>query len=277
MSNKADATAPYMEHQKLHGATFDGDLESLLNQIGDGLKADDATNFEKLNIARKYGPLLIQLKAMVPHGQFKIVLKERFPRVSYAKCNRWMVIARHEAEVVEALVTHPEVAWGPKKVIDFLKGALSLEEVVNNGDWDEDDCWGGIALDGDDEGQQSDTEAQDGPDDGHLDNQPQSDPRSHWEEMAAKAESEARLIGKEPVAPAKEGVVTVTVFTEDDHTLIQDGLSKWLPKSIRLQGSKDARHLKATVTPEQIPDVVLRLGQILKTSLPSQLKVSIEL
>ena len=275
MSNKADATAPYMERQKLHGATIDGDLESLLDQIGQGLQADDATNFEKLNIARKYGPLLIELKAMVPHGHFKLVLKERFPKVSYAKCNRWMVIARHEAEVAEALVTHPEVAWGPKKMIDFLKGALSLEEVADDGDWDEDDCWGGIALDGDEERQQSDTETQDGPDDDHLDNQPQSDPRSRWEQMAAKAESEARLIGKEPVAPAKEGVVTVTVFTEDNHTLVQDGLSKWRPKSIRLQGSKDARHLKATVTPEQIPDVVLRLGQTLKTSLPRQLKVSI--
>ena len=66
-----------LKPQTLHSATYDRDIETLLDQIDQGLQADDATNFEKLEIARKYGPLLIQLKAMVPHGQFKLVLKER--------------------------------------------------------------------------------------------------------------------------------------------------------------------------------------------------------
>ena len=277
MAKKPAATAPSLEHQKLPGATFDGNVESLLDQIGQGLREDDATNLEKLNIARKYGPLLIQLKAIVPHGQFKQVLKERIPRISYSKCNRWMFIARHQAEVAEALVAHPDLAWGPKKMFDFLKGALSLEEVADDDGWDEDDCWGGIALDDDDEGQQSDTEAHDGPDKGNLDDQPQSDPRSHWEEMAAKAESDARGIGKQPVVASSDGVVTVTVFSPDDHTLIQGCLSKWEPTSIPVYGSKDASHMTVTVKPKQIPEILLQLGKTLKQSLPSQLKVTIEL
>lgn len=69
-------------------------ITELLDQIGEGLQADDATNFEKLTIARKYGALLWDLKALAPHGEFMNMLKERFPKVNYAKCNRWMVIAK---------------------------------------------------------------------------------------------------------------------------------------------------------------------------------------
>lgn len=134
--------------QKLHGATFEtqadpapadpstvgGDerrerkINELLEQIGEGLQADDATNFEKLTIARRFGPLLLDLKRIVPHGEFKKTLKERFPKVSYYKCNRWMSIAENENEVAAAIEKYPDVAWGPKKMIDYLKGWNPEEE-----------------------------------------------------------------------------------------------------------------------------------------------------
>ena len=114
-------------------------ISELLEEISEGLKADDSTNFEKLSIARKYGPLLCDLKALAPHGEFMNLLKERFPKVNYAKCNRWMFIAKHELEVVAAIENYPDVAWGPKKMIDYLKEFWIPEE---EGDDDEDDCSG---------------------------------------------------------------------------------------------------------------------------------------
>lgn len=120
---------------------LDRKIGELLDQIGEGLCADDATNFEKLTIARKYGPLLWDLKSLAAYGEFMDKLKERFPKVSYAKCNRWMFIAKHEAEVVAAIDALPTVAWGPKKMIDFLKGNWTPKEEE---DGDEDDCFGAI-------------------------------------------------------------------------------------------------------------------------------------
>lgn len=140
--------------QKLHGATFEAEgvvqadpapadpslatsagdelrerkITELLDQIGEGLRADDATNFEKLIIARRFGALLLDLKRIVPHGEFKKTLKERFPKVSYYKCNRWMTIAENETEVAAAIEKYPDVAWGPKKMIDYLKGWNPEEE-----------------------------------------------------------------------------------------------------------------------------------------------------
>lgn len=135
--------------QKLHGATFeiesvpqmdlikstidadelrDQKITELLDQIGLGLQADDATNFEKLTIARQYGALAWDLKAIVPHGEFKRRLKERFPKVNYSKVNRWMVISKNETEVATAIEKYPDVAWGPKKMIDYLKGWNPEEE-----------------------------------------------------------------------------------------------------------------------------------------------------
>ena len=85
--------------QMLHRAIFDGDdradspqagsptdaekVGELLDQIGEGLSADDATNLEKLNIARTYGAKLWELKAIVPHGKFQETLAERFPTIDY--------------------------------------------------------------------------------------------------------------------------------------------------------------------------------------------------
>lgn len=120
---------------------LDRKIGELLDQIGEGLRADDATNFEKLTIARKYGPLLWDLKSLAAHGEFMDKLKERFPKVTYAKCNRWMFIAKHEAEVVAAIDALPTVAWGPKKMIDYLKGNWTPEDEE---DGDEDDCFGAI-------------------------------------------------------------------------------------------------------------------------------------
>lgn len=120
---------------------LDRKIGELLDQIAEGLRADDATNFEKLTIARKYGPVLWDLKALTAHGEFMKMLKERFPKVNYAKCNRWMFIANHEAEVVAAIEAHPAVAWGPKKMIDFVKGFWTPEEEE---DGEEDDCFGTV-------------------------------------------------------------------------------------------------------------------------------------
>ena len=122
--------------QKLHRATFDAEdvpadagptqqewkITELLDRIGEGLQAEDATNFQKLTIARNYGPHAWKLKALVPHGEFKLKLKERFPKFKYSKVNRWMVISKNKTEVSAAIEKYPDVAWGPKKMIDFLKG-----------------------------------------------------------------------------------------------------------------------------------------------------------
>lgn len=266
--------------QKLYGVTFDGDIETLLNQIDQGLRADDATNFEKLTIARKFGPLLIELKAMVPHGRFKLVLKERFPKVSYSKCNRWMVIARNEDKVAEALVAYPDVSWGPKKMIDFLTGEFMPHEEPD--EWDEEDCWGCVS---DEPNQEStpptvdlktlnadvdDEEYSDEDDD-------ETDDQSKWEKVTEAAESEARLLGNEPVTPTHVGTVTVTVFSDDDHDFIEDALAEWQPKTVPVIGRRSVSNLTSTVAPEEIPELLMTLGKTLKKVLPSQLKVSIEL
>ena len=137
--------------QKLHGATFESEsnsstseceVDDLLEKIGQGFRDEDATNFDKLNIARKYGPLLLDLKKIVPHGKFQETLKKRFPKVSYAKCNRWMFVAMKEAEVAAAIAEHPDVAWGPKKMVDYLKGYWSLDN-----DEDEEDAIGSLEED----------------------------------------------------------------------------------------------------------------------------------
>ncbi len=266
-----------LKPQTLHSATFGRDIETLLDQIDQGLRADDATNFEKLKIARKYGPLLIQLKAMVPHGQFKQVLKERFPRVSYSKCNRWMVIARHEAEVAEALVAYPDVAWGPKKMIDFLNGEFVPHE---EDEWDEEDLLGcvsdetnqfstipvvnlkGLSADGEDFSDE---------DDGELDD------LSKWERVTEAAESEARMIGKEPAIPMSVGTVVVTVFSDDDRDSVEVALKEWQPKPVPVIGRRCVTNLTSTVSPEAIPELLMKLGKSLKMALPNQLKVVIEL
>lgn len=137
--------------QILHGAKFgdDGDqaesrITTLLERIGEGLKEDDATNFEKLQIARKYGPFVMELKSMTPHGEYMKRLKEHFPKPSYDKCNRWRYLAENEERVAAALEKFPEVAWGPKKMADFLKGCWSpeAEDEEERYDGDEDEYGG---------------------------------------------------------------------------------------------------------------------------------------
>lgn len=274
-----------LEPQTLHGATFNEDLESLLDEIGQGLRADDATNFEKLTIARKYGPLLIELKEMVPHGHFKLVLKERFPRVSYAKCNRWMVIARHESKVAEALVAYPDVTWGPKRMIDLLQGRWSPEV-----ECDEDECYGvtpdnRIAPDDEPYYDEIEEENQDETDDSDAADPDDSESNqallsvtasSKSREFAQKAKREAESIDQEPEVSPQLGKVVVTVFTTADHSAIQECLARWEPKSITLKGSK-----QTTVTiglpPNDVPHLFDLLSKTLKRSLPSHLNVSVEL
>lgn len=159
----ASTLSEIADDQKLHGATFeaptypapvdpspeapvaehpsplDRKIGELLDQIGEGFSEDDASSFEKLTIARKKGALLWDLKALVPHGSFKARLRERFPKVNYAKCNRWMFLANHEEAVAAAIEKFPDVAWGPRKMIDFLKGTWTPEEEAED---DEEDCSG---------------------------------------------------------------------------------------------------------------------------------------
>lgn len=166
--NDTEHSGENTELQKLHGAKFESEndpaayqhlasaspdtpadgnnldlvdqrITELLDEIGQGFREDDATNLEKLNIARKYGPLLWALKLLVPHGGFMDKLEERYPTVKYSKLNRWMFIAKHESEVQEALTKYPGVAWGPMKMIDFLKGAWTPEDDAED---DEDDSSG---------------------------------------------------------------------------------------------------------------------------------------
>ena len=261
--------------QKLYGATFDTEIDSLLEQIDEGLREDDATNFAKLSIARKYGPLLLELKALVPHGQFKSVLKERFPRVSYSKCNRWMVIARYESEVTEALVAYPDVAWGPKKMIDYLtkewRPEIDFEE-------DEEECWGCGSEESDIAPEATFVPSEtDNVDEFFGEDEEEVEDRSRWEQVAANAESAARMISTEPDDKPSRGILTVTVFSDADLEIIQDSLSRWQPKSSSIFGRKGASNITATVTAEEISDVLFQLGKTLKMSLPTQLKVSIEL
>lgn len=249
----------------LHGETSD-EIHLLLQQIEEGLRADDATNFEKLIIARKYGPLLWQLKSLVPHGGFKNCLMERFPRNSYSKCNRWMVIAKHDEKVEEALTTYPEVAWGPKKMFDFLKGVWSPEH-----DHDEDDCSGSpsdIATVNEDS-ELPLFESTDGQENELGDS-------ARWEEIAAKAESEAASIGCDSVVPSKKAILIATVFSSVEHDVIHDCLSRWQPHVISIYGVKGASSITVTVAPPEIPEVLLKLAASLKSSLPSQLKLSVE-
>jgi hypothetical protein len=137
--------------QILHGATFGdgGDpletrISELMDRIGEGLREDDATNFEKLQIARKYGPFVMELKSVTPHGEFMRRLKARFPQTSYDKCNRWRYLAENEERVAATLEKFPEVAWGPKKMADFLKGCWSpeAEDEEDRYDGDEDEYSG---------------------------------------------------------------------------------------------------------------------------------------
>lgn len=133
-----------------NGGFLDDKIAELLDQIDQGFQADDATHFEKLTIARKYGPMLLELKEIAPHGTFKQKLKERFPKISYAKCNRWMFLASHETEVAAAIEQYPDVSWGPKKMVDFLKGVWTPEP-EDEDDWleeDEDD-YSGFVKDND--------------------------------------------------------------------------------------------------------------------------------
>lgn len=270
-----------LKPQTLHGETFDRDIETLLDQIDQGLRADDATNFEKLKIARRYGPLLIQLKAMVPHGQFKQVLKERFPRVSYSKCNRWMNIAKGEIQVAKVLDTYPDVAWGPKKMIDFLQGRWSPEV-----ECDEDECYGVTPdnrIEPDDEPYYSeiDDEAEneaDGTDEGEIDAYDSCQiPSDVQEAFVAKAEAEAKLIGQPPDDSPMLCKVAVTVFSQADLGAVENGLSQWNPKITSLKGSKQTHAVAASLPPNDIPTLLDQLSEALKKTLPTKLKVSIDL
>lgn len=264
------ATFPSETLHKSHGATFD-EIDSLLLEIEQGLRADDATNFEKLTIARRYGPLLLQLKTLVPHGSFKKCLMDRFPRNSYSKCNRWMVIAKHDKKVDEALSTHPDVAWGPKKMFDFLKGMWSPER-----DHDEDDSPDDLEEPNGSPSVIEEINENSGVE-GTNNQEEHAGDRSRWEEMAANAESEAALIGVAPVTSSNEGILTVTVFSQKDHEVIRDGLSRWNPDSIPVYGREGVTNLTVSVSPQHIPEILLKLGRTLKSTLPSQLNVSVEL
>jgi hypothetical protein len=242
--------------QKLYGATI-GNIEDLLDQIAEGLQDDDDTNLHKLSIARQYGPLLRQLKKLVEHGSFKKCLRERFPGVSYAKCNRWMIIAKHDAEVASALEKFPNVAWGPKKMINHLKGLWSPQRDV------------------DDDGSENDTEEFRGLVRGEQSETVVQDNKAAWEDLAANAESAARSLGKEPERTLSGFAVTVTVFSLADYMAIQSCLSSWDQKSTRLHGSQHAHNVVASVPSDEIGAVLNLLGEFL-ASCPHKIKLNLD-
>lgn len=143
-----DAPATHVEPQILHRATFEaqgdplppdrspqdpgevGDpverlTAALLDRIAEGLQADVQKETERLTLARTYGQRVLELKRTVPHGGYMDKLRERFTRSSYHKCHRWRFIAERDEEVEAALREHPDVTWGPTKVIAYLKGRWS--------------------------------------------------------------------------------------------------------------------------------------------------------
>jgi hypothetical protein len=268
-----DVGTQFPEGQKLPGATFDSDVERLLIQIDEGLREDDATNREKLELARKYGPLLLRLKEVVQHGMFQKTLKTRYPKLRYSKLNRWMFIARHETQVEAALALHPDVAWGPKKMIDYLKGTWH-----KNIDCDEDDHFG----DAPEESPES-TSVNDPPEstadetgaDELCDDFPNT---KRWDDLVSKAESKAQQAGR-PTAvdlpEVPEATVTVTVSSDADRTNIEACLNEWSPKAVMTLGMKGKSTLTLTVSPELVPDVLFRLAETLKKSLPNSLNVSV--
>lgn len=103
------------------------------------------------------------------------------------------------------------------------------------------------------------------------------DNRAKWEQQAAKAETEARAIGKEPEITPSGYAVSVIVFSEADNTAIQDGLSNWNPKSTLLHGSKHNRNVSASVPQNDIPELLNRLSRTFQNCTPSRIRVSIEL
>ena len=103
------------------------------------------------------------------------------------------------------------------------------------------------------------------------------DNRAKWEQQAAKAESEARAIGKEPDIAPSGYTVNVMVFSEDDNTAIKDGLSNWNPKSTPLHGSKHNRNVSASVPSDEIPELLNQLSRTFQNCPPSKIRLSIEL
>jgi hypothetical protein len=176
LNNIADSALQDEESssQKSHGATFEAAAETnpnsqsqgsisddgngdstekriaeLLDQIGEGIQADNDANLTKLEIARKVGPLLFELKELCPHGTFKHRLKERHPNFHYTTPNRWMYVAKNEERVAAALEKFPDVAWGLKKMIDYLRGSWSpeAEDEVDRFDGNEDEYNGFVKDD----------------------------------------------------------------------------------------------------------------------------------
>lgn len=127
------------QEQIVHGAQFqvetlgvddlpDQQISALLEQIDEGLKAHHNTNREKLRIALEYGPLLLKIKELSPHGTFLTTLKDRFPKINYSICRRWLYLSRHEEAIKEALSVHPNKAWGPTTMIRYLKDIASQKD-----------------------------------------------------------------------------------------------------------------------------------------------------
>ena len=132
------------QEQIVHGAQFEAEtlgvddlpdqqINALLERIDEGLRAHHNANREKLRIALEYGPLLLRIKELSPHGTFLTTLKDRFPKTNYSICRRWLYLSRHEEAIKEALSVHPNKAWGPTTMIRYLKdkdrqNVVSVEE-----------------------------------------------------------------------------------------------------------------------------------------------------
>lgn len=95
---------------------------SLISALNDGFNQYYKLQSRSLQIAREYGPKLLELKSLIAHGKFQHAIAEIFPFVSYDTCLRWMNIAKQETTVAQTLTDYPDVNWGLVNMLNYLNG-----------------------------------------------------------------------------------------------------------------------------------------------------------
>lgn len=97
-------------------------FEELVEDLKKGIAEFFKTNFKYLEIAKKNGAILLELKSMIKYGLFQKEIATRFPEVSYGTHLRWMRIAENETKVDQAIKDFPDVKWGIVPMLDYFDG-----------------------------------------------------------------------------------------------------------------------------------------------------------
>jgi len=97
-------------------------FEELVEDLKKGIAEFFKTNFKYLEIAKKNGAILLELKSMIKYGLFQKEIATRFPDVSYGTHLRWMRIAENEIKVDQAIKDFPDVKWGIVPMLDYFDG-----------------------------------------------------------------------------------------------------------------------------------------------------------